>query len=118
MKNFEKYKTAEERLVAFDRWHEKHCGMSGVCAKDDICAYAVLSWLEDEFVEEKPLPCPFCGGEVIVQTAPSTKHSDYAWVECVDDMCAYSSGTRLNRDKTIAAHNRVARAVQEIEKVG
>lgn len=102
MKNFEKYKTIEERLKAFGKWHEKSCGMSGVCAKDDVCAHAVLSWLDLE-AEEKILPCPFCRKEV-----REFYNYDHTMKKLLCD-CGYESPW-IGKDEDHNSHNRVARA--------
>lgn len=54
---------------------------------------------------EKPLPCPFCGGEVNVHLdAPEE------WIDC---RCGYSSKMG---NCAIASHNRVAKAVMGAKK--
>ena len=67
MTNEQKYKTAEERVKAFDRWRKtiKCEGCSQMCDKceagplADECGF---KWLTLEAEEEEPKPCPFCGG--------------------------------------------------------
>ena len=56
MTNADRYKTAYERLKA----HREMCRRKNNCncIGDSLC---LLKWLEQE-VEEKLLPCPFCGG--------------------------------------------------------
>ena len=59
MKNFEKYKTPEERGIAFNKFCSSHrlCSDCACLENSDTCKF---KWLELEY-EEKPLPCPFCG---------------------------------------------------------
>ena len=69
MKNREKYKT-RELLEEFYKFLEKRCG-SGTCKGcevrdlcDDLGYDGIfVGWLELEAEEEKPEPCPFCGGK-------------------------------------------------------
>lgn len=104
MTNAEKFKTTEERLKAFGKWHEEYCGMRGVCAKDDVCAHTVFHWLDLEAEEEKPLPCPLCGEECEVVGRV---------VRCRSRDCGYEYYDKRHKyiDETIAAHNRVSHAV-------
>lgn len=69
MTNGEKYKTAEERFAAFmgycDRHRKKFNGCTiGNCPLRTTSKRACqFLWLSLEAEEEKPLPCPCCGGE-------------------------------------------------------
>lgn len=111
MKNFEKFKTAEERAMAFNEYCDKNS-----CQKcfDDCMSHAVpclLKWLDLEAEEEKPLPCPFCGGECTVDRACTNEHhDDGTWfVSCNNENCYYSSGLTHGKDAAIAKHNSVAK---------
>lgn len=95
MTNGEKYKTAEERAEAYSKTQDVQRGRGFV---SPILAFA---WLELEAAEEKPLPCPFCGGECEVGLGR---------VFCKTQSCYCSKSFDMN-EKAIAAHNRVARAV-------
>lgn len=116
MRNFEKFKTAEERAKAFEKFCNVHdkCDCSG-CPLSEIkpdCGQSrgQFAWLDLEAEEEeKPLPCPFCGGEV------KFKHmvGGYSYV-CE---CGYCATFSEFKSEAIAAHNRVARAVMK-EKEG
>lgn len=100
MTNFEKYKTADDRAAAFAKWCLK-TKYDHECEDAMSCNECQFAWLDLE-AEEKPLPCPFCGGEVIVSDRQ---------VYCADETnCNYGSGRRKSRDEAISAHNRVARA--------
>ena len=114
MKNFEKYKTADERANAL----RVFCNSNKTCkrctlndATDDVrnCAF---HWLELEAKEEKPLPCPFCGGETHTNSGHVLVDVVHYWVDCMSPECMYRSAHCTDRAESIAAHNRVARAVR------
>lgn len=113
MKNFEKYKTAEERVKEFDRFCNQHNGCSACPVGADWCSRCecAMVWLDREAnEEEKLLPCPICG-------SPCHVHDNA--VECTSGECAYECWQRgFRADQNVAVHNRVARAVQEREKEG
>ena len=106
MKNCEKYKTADERAKAL----RVFCNSNKTCKRctlydaiDDVrnCAF---HWLELEANDdEKPLPCPFCGGECNVIGYVNHR------VKCMS--CNYESIMDSDRDKVVAAHDRLYRAV-------
>ena len=114
MKNEQKYKTPEERVEAFDSWRKtiKCEGCSQMC---DTCEAGPLAdecgfkWLALEAVE-KPKPCPFCGG----MTEIITDEQGYYGVSCIH--CDYTSERYRQSIYAIAAHNRVARAVEAMKK--
>ena len=64
-----------------------------------------FEWLALEAEEEKPEPCPFCGGECRTVV---NQYEDHV-VGC--DNCCYCSREFNSDSEAIAAHNRVARAV-------
>lgn len=101
MTNGEKFKTAKERADAFAKfcWNqlENSCGECPCRATGESCRF---SWLELPAPED-PLPCPFCGGKVESRPRGS-------FLVC---SCGYRSESHPSREETIAAHNRVARAV-------
>lgn len=117
MLNSEKFKTAEERGKAFDKWcHTRGgCDMcilhdAGIELQTCVCSFY---WLDLETEAEKPLPCPCCGGECVVES-----HSEGHNVRCCSRYC-YIGKTFESRDKAIATHNRVARsAMAEWKKEG
>lgn len=104
MRNEEKYKTAEERGEAFelfcDSMHKKH--ISGPCpscpAFGGPCAF---NWLALECEDEKPLPCPFCGGNASV-----IEVMNYTAVAVRCDSCHATSGNYDTKAEAIAAWNR------------
>ena len=112
MTNEEKYKTVEERVKAF----RNHCNpIVGNCGTrcrlsepDKSGGYDMLNcfayWLTLEAEEEKPMPCPFCGAKCEVIGAINHR------VKCSE--CNYESTMDSDREKVIAAHNRVCRAVK------
>lgn len=108
MKNSERFSTAEERYGAFYKYCEKREAEKRC---DCLCMRCQFEWLELEAEKEEPLPCPFCGGEVEVQDANNGGH----WVLCKNEKCLYSSGILMVRDEAISAHNRMSKAVIEIE---
>ena len=111
--NEQKYKTAEERVKAFGEFCDNNeCkeGCAALCNRDpdkimscDCMAY----WLALE-AEEKPDPCPFCGGDCRIETGFNYDNV----VSCTK--CDYTSGGthKDTESNAIAAHNRVARAVR------
>lgn len=58
---------------------------------------------------EKPKPCPFCHSETEIVSS-----NNIYQVSCVH--CLYLSEGYTNEESAIAAHNRVARAVEAIKK--
>ena len=101
----EKYKTLKERGDAFIEFCNSHhscsdCAISNIKKPKDPCAFI---WLALEADEDKPLPCPFCGGEakLVVNHPIKTKG---AYVQCT--RCwAYVTGFNTKYD-AIAAWNR------------
>lgn len=118
MRNFEKYKTAEERDAAFGRFCiDKECkNCELVNSKGSInCSFA---WLDLEAEEEKPLPCPFCGSECELHEIWDKGECKSAGYDVRCTMCEYRSPMACKYDGSdaIAAHNRVAKAVMDAEK--
>ena len=106
MKNFERYKTAEERHEAFSEFCDSYqfcteCPLDG--HDRDNCNR--FKWLDLEADEVKPLPCPFCNNEYVEVGKGVTGTRK---VECV---CGYSSQAKESESEAIAAHNRVCKAV-------
>ena len=66
-----------------------------------------FEWLDLEAEEEKPEPCPFCGGEC------RTVVNQYEDRVAGCDNCCYCSREFNSDSEAIAAHNRVARAVMD-----
>lgn len=99
MKNYEKYKTVEERLRA----HYGMCALkSGCnCKGGKLC---LLKWLEQEAEEKKPkpLPCPFCGGKANIKPSSSG-----FFVECND--CTARTYYYEKRSVAVEAWNRRAK---------
>ena len=114
MLNQDKYKTAKERNDAFSEWCfnrdcktcklKEHNGFDG----GDGCRFY---WLALEADEEKPEPCPFCGGETHINLGHLKAGVVHYWVDCISPECMYRSAHYTDKDTAIAAHNRVARAV-------
>lgn len=102
MTNEQKYKTAEERIKAFLSQRE-------VSSIATVIANEFAHWLALE-VEEEPEPCPFCGGT----TEVITDELGYYGVSCIH--CDYTSERYRQSIYAIAAHNRVARAVEAVKK--
>lgn len=94
MTNAEKFKTAEERYKAFKAFCFTHgCGLNKagrpMCPLDknplidgSNCKF---HWLELEYQECAPKPCPFCGGKDIRFPIESLTHS--VWAICADCGC-------------------------------
>ena len=119
MKNFEKYKTAEDRVYAFRefcnpivRSCQTACKMSNADKFGGVDPMKCFSnWLELEAEDEKPLPCPFCGGETHTNSGHILADVVHHWVDCISPECMYRSAHCTDRAKSIAAHNRLCRAV-------
>ena len=109
MTNEQKYKTVEERNHAFSEWcFNRDCESCKLQEHNfdggDGCRFY---WLALEAEEEKPEPCPFCGGECRTVV---NQYEDHV-VGC--DNCCYCSREFNSDSEAIAAHNRVARAVMD-----
>ena len=112
MTNEQKYKTAEERNDAFNEWcFNRDCETCKLKAHNfdggDGCRFY---WLALEAEEEKPEPCPFCGGT----TEVTKDEQGYYGVSCIH--CDYTSERYEQCIYAIAAHNRVCRAVEAAKK--
>lgn len=100
--NEQKYKTAEERKVAYKAYIEDF-------TQPIIGQFEWLA-LEAEY-EKKPKPCPFCGDECYVDDGATPR------VVCINkDSCCYQGAIARNKAEAIAAHNRVCRAVEAVKK--
>ena len=115
MLNQDKYKTAKERVKAFNEWcfnmDCKTCELKSHNSFDggDGCRFY---WLALEAEEEKPEPCFFCGNKYLA----ITKDGNNLWsVSCT--ACLYESRHHENRDTAISAHNCVARAVRAAKEI-
>lgn len=116
--NLERYKTAEGRAKAFEKFcniHDKcgctECPLSNI-KPDCGDSRGQFHWLDLEAEEEKILPCPCCGGECVV-----ISHSEGHCVRCQERYC-YIGKNFESKDEAIANHNRIARAVMEADKKG
>lgn len=117
MTNAKKYKTAEERARVFERWCDNGVGQGAFkkCLANR-CIVCVLKWLDLEFEEEKPLPCPCCGRKTVTNIGHLFQNKLHHWVECTNPDCMYRSGHFLARSDAIQTHNRMAQAVIEAGK--
>ena len=112
MTNEQKYKTPEERVEAFCKWcFNRTCESCKLKSHNfdggDGCKFY---WLALEAEEDKPGPCPFCGG----MTEVVTDEQGCYGVSCIH--CGYISERYRQSIYAIAAHNRVARAVEAMKK--
>ena len=103
MTNEQKYKTTEERVKEFLSQRE-------VSSIATVVANEFAHWLALEAEEDEPEPCPFCGG----MTEVVTDEQGYYGVSCIH--CDYTSERYRQSIYAIAAHNRVARAVETVKK--
>lgn len=107
MTNGEKFKTAKERALAFDKFCRGQCAKCPISSRkdcnDDKCEFI---WLDLEVEEEKPMNCPFCGGE-----CDCNCHAHLFWIACNKCDCLYESAYRDSEAEAIAAHNRVCKAI-------
>lgn len=113
MTNSEKFKTVTERERGFLLFCNKH-NDDGLCVKCPLnnkatkrlgCAYA---WLDLEFEEEKPLPCPFCGSFIVVE-----EHERFRMYNatCNNYTCRYQAPMCNSEAEAIAVHNSVCKAI-------
>lgn len=71
MTNEEKYKTAEKRFAAFMEYCDRHrkkfngCTIGNCPLRTTSTRACQFLWLSLEAEEEKPIPCPHCGGDSI-----------------------------------------------------
>lgn len=105
MTNEEKYNTPNERNGAFRDFCDSHhscsdCAIYNMKGPRDPCAFI---WLTFEAEEEKPLPCPFCGGEAEVLEGYSVMPKG-TFVQC-KNCWAFVAGFKTKTD-AIAAWNR------------
>ena len=114
MLNQDKYKTAEERNNAFNEWcFNRDCESCNLNAHNiDGGAGCRFYWLALEAEEEKPEPCPFCGGETHINLGHLKAGVVHYWVDCISPECMYRSAHYTDKDTAIATHNRFARAAR------
>lgn len=106
MKNFEKFKTAKEREIAFNEWCSK-TKYDHECEDAMSCNECQFAWLDLEAEEEKPLPCPLCGARMGVSGT---------LLKCTG--CGLGVLYGLTTNDVTRAFNRVAKAVMESGKEG
>jgi Lar family restriction alleviation protein len=99
MTNGEKFKTAEERKKAFEKYFIKCIENHIIKPKNEF------EWLELEAKEEL-LPCPFCGGEARIIDLEDPEYKYYQ-IRCSKCMCKTES--HLGMEETIAVWNRRVR---------
>lgn len=61
---------------------------------------------------ETPLPCPFCERAVTITDDINSKCNRF---DCA--FCGYNSSWEFSEEEAIAAHNRVAGAAKEVERM-
>ena len=106
MTNGEKFRTAVERASAYSEYcSSRHCIECELNNQNrDYCVDVCMAfWLDLETENEKPLPCPFCGGSM-------TERFFAGKTKCIGKCkCGYETSSFASVDDAIAAHNRVAR---------
>lgn len=114
MTNEERFRAVDERIKAFVMFcHEQKCCAS--CPVNDGVAAlhnCRFRWLALEAEEEKPMNCPFCGGETHSNLGHLRAGVVHYWVDCISPVCMYRSAHYTDKEAAIAAHNRVCRAVK------
>lgn len=106
MTNQERYKTPRERMEAFDAFCDqyktcKDCQLFTIIRRGGRSG-CVLNWLAQESEEEKPLPCPFCGGGAIAVFDPTSMEQQH--IRCIK--CNATSRICDTRAEAVAAWNR------------
>ena len=78
MLNQDKYKTPDERTDAFNEWcSNRDCESCELKPRKNCRFY----WLALEAEEEKPEPCPFCGGETHINLGHLRTGVVHYWVD-------------------------------------
>lgn len=109
--NSEKFKTAKERTIEFNKVCNGKCYDCKIFAakKDQPISNCTFVWLGMEADEEKLLPCPFCGSEndVKVFSRISSGYKLYG-IRCENRNCLVNAETVTfkTRDEAIATWNR------------
>lgn len=107
---------AEKMRKALKQIHDRVNSLNEDCGVDpiDVRDLARAALIADE---EKPEPCPFCGKEVVVGFSENIHKEKYRQVWCSDgERCGYECVMKKTEEEAIAAHNRVARAVETAAK--
>lgn len=104
MTNGEKFRSTEERFLAFREFCKDRACESCPCegriyGSDFKC---MLEWLNLEAEEVILFPCPFCGGEAKFNKT-LVEGSTRGWVQCINCGVNFLS---QEKDKVIAAWNR------------
>ena len=108
MTNEEKYKTPEERENAFRKFCYSYVDDIGKGCREcpaktnDPIKHCQFNWLALEVEDEKPLPCPCCGGRASV-----TVGTNWAQVKC--QVCRLETELESSRGEAIAKWNRRAK---------
>ena len=110
MKNYERYKTAEERERSYVEYCHRHsndgsCALCPLSTRNGKASVCSLYWLDLEVEEEKPMNCPFCNAECFVETC-----SEGYGVNCGESNC-YIGKIFKSKSEAIAAHNSMCKAV-------
>jgi Lar family restriction alleviation protein len=103
MTNGEKFKTVEERGMAFNVYCHKRecfkCELNEVNKRPETnCAF---QWLDLEYKEELKL-CPFCGGEARII---DLEDPEYKYYQICCSKCMCKTESHLGMEETIAAWN-------------
>lgn len=112
-KNQDKFKTADERVKAFNEWcRSRECTECVFEGKYNLRVCA-LYWLDLGAEEEKPLSCPICGRDIEIRTI-----GDYRNRSQVQCTCGYRGAWCDSKEDAIAVHNCMARAVMAANEKG
>lgn len=106
MNNYEKFKTAKEREIAFGEWCKRQLHD---CPRGIKCLSCMFEWLDLEAEDEGQLPCPFCGGTDVVM-------QDVGGFELACQGCGFHTPAYMEKEKLISEYQRVARAVMAAGK--
>ena len=108
--NRERYTNSKERIVVFGvKCIDCKTAERGDCNKS-VAIACFNNWLDEKDSNCDILPCPFCGGT----TEVIKDEQGYYGVSCIH--CDYTSERYEQYIYAIAAHNRVASAVEAIKK--
>lgn len=121
MTNSEKYKTAEEREEERERAHKAWCTNDNKEKKFRCpnvgCIGCAFRWLDleaeeaEEAEEEKPLPCIYCGNDMM------QFHDEYGYgLLCATTQCGATTYRFNNPEQAVKEYNKIARAVMEYGK--
>lgn len=109
MKNFEKFKTVDDRANGYEDFCSNHeCEYCPLNNTKPDCGQSrgQFAWLDLEADQEQPLPCPCCGNIKMEKNGYISPDQRFD-ISCPS--CGYRSPWEMNLDAAIARHNKLCR---------